>query len=70
MGILNTAEIRRRRKRMGLTQAEAARRAGWNSAVVWTDIETGKRDNPTIGTVAAVAKVLGCRVDSLLKKDL
>lgn len=68
MGIVNVKEVRRRREKMGLTQAEAARAAGWKSAVVWTDVESGKRENPSIGTVAAVAKVLGCKVDALLKR--
>ncbi len=68
MGIVNTEEIRRRRDKLGMTQAEAAHAAGWKSAVQWTDVESGKRENPTIGTVAAVAKVLGCKVDAILRK--
>lgn len=69
MGIVNVEEIRKRRVKLGYTQAQAAKAAGWNSTVQWTDVEGGKRRNPTIGTLVAVARVLGCRVDSILRKD-
>jgi len=69
MSIVNSKEIRRRRTQLGLTQARAAKLAGWGSPVVWTDIESGKRKNPSIGTLVAVANVLECKVDELLTKN-
>jgi transcriptional regulator with XRE-family HTH domain len=65
---VNTQAIRRRREKLGMTQAAAAKSAGWKSPVQWTDIETGKRANPTVSTIVAVAKVLECKVDQLLVK--
>jgi transcriptional regulator with XRE-family HTH domain len=53
---------------MGISQAEAARRAGWSTPIQWLDVEKGKRPDPRISTVVKVAGVLGCKVDQLLKK--
>jgi transcriptional regulator with XRE-family HTH domain len=67
MDIVNAGEIRRRRKKLGMTQQQAAKAAGWKSAVQWTDIERSKRPNPSIKTVAAVARALGCKVDQIIR---
>ena len=68
MGVVNFAEIRKRREKKGLTLAEAAKRAGWSSGQVWANLEQGQRDNPSIETLAKVAEVLECKVDALLRK--
>ncbi len=62
------AEMKRRRLRKGLTQAAAAKLAGWRTAQVWTNMENGQRPNPQVLTLAKVAAVLGCKVDDLLRK--
>jgi transcriptional regulator with XRE-family HTH domain len=61
-------EMKRRRKELGLTQAEAARRAGWATPQVWTNMENGQRKDPQVSTLMKVADVLGCKVDDLLRK--
>jgi transcriptional regulator with XRE-family HTH domain len=60
------AEIKRRREAAGITQAEAARLAGWKSQQHWRNVESGRSPNPRVMTLFAVAKVLGCRVRDLL----
>jgi transcriptional regulator with XRE-family HTH domain len=66
---VNFAEIKRRRRDLGLTQAEAARLAGWPEAQNWSNVENGKADtNPRVLSLVKVAAVLGCKVDDLLRK--
>lgn len=65
---VDTNEIRRRRKRQKLTLAKAAKLAGWKSAQHWANVEQGRQGNMRVATLVAVAKVLGCKVDALLKK--
>jgi len=66
MAIVNTDEIRRRRLRLKLTLADAAKAAGWRTPVQWHDIEAGKKRDPRASTLVRVAKVLRCKVDQLL----
>jgi transcriptional regulator with XRE-family HTH domain len=62
-------EIKRRREKLGLTQAQAARLAGWPTAQNWSNIENAPADNdPRISTMIVVALALGCKVDDLLRK--
>ena len=62
------SEIRRRRKELGMTQAQAAKKAGWANAQVWMNMESGQRQNPRVGTLRKIADVLGCKMDDLLRK--
>ena len=56
--MLNTKWIRLLRKELGLTQEQAAQRAGLKGKARWADIETGKRANITLSTLEAIAKAL------------
>jgi transcriptional regulator with XRE-family HTH domain len=65
---VDTAKIKRLREKKGLSQREAALAAGWATAQQWASIETGQRKSPSVQTFAAVARVLGCRMEELLRK--
>jgi transcriptional regulator with XRE-family HTH domain len=67
--MLRTDEIRRLRKAKGWTMAEAARRAGLNSAQHWNNIEKGWIPHIGAETLYAVAKALGVSMESLLSPD-
>jgi transcriptional regulator with XRE-family HTH domain len=57
---LDREKIRARRKELGLNQTEAADRADIASAQVWSDIESGRRDNITLATLLKIAAALEC----------
>lgn len=63
---LNQVEVKRRRDSLGLTQEQAAKRAGVNGRARWADIETGERHNVTLSTLYAIARALECRPADLL----
>lgn len=63
---VNIAAIKTRREKLKMTQADAASRIGL-STQRWSDLETGRHDNPRVKTMAAVAMVLKCKVDDLLR---
>lgn len=67
-GVVLTDEIKRRRLALGITMAEASRLAGWKTLQTWSGIERGMRPDPQVSTLVRVAKVLGCKVDQLLRK--
>lgn len=67
MTVVNLREIKRRRVAKGLSLSDAATLAGWKAAQQWANIEYGRRTDPSIKTMVAVAKALGCKVDDLLK---
>jgi transcriptional regulator with XRE-family HTH domain len=58
--------IRMRRQRRKMTLTEAAKAAGWTPQK-WANLEAGRRADPRVSTVETVARVLGCKVDDLLK---
>lgn len=62
---LDVAKVRELRKKLGLTQAEIAAKAGM-SLPRWNDIETGRRANVTLDTLNIVAAALGCDARDLL----
>lgn len=66
-GMVNGKEVKRRREKMKLTQGEAAVSVGW-SAQRWSDFENERNPDPRVSTLAAVAKVLKCRLDDLVMK--
>lgn len=68
MGPLNQKAIKDRREHKGLSQAQAATLAGFKSPIQWWDIENKPGRDPQISTLEKVAKVLGCKVDDLLRK--
>jgi transcriptional regulator with XRE-family HTH domain len=62
-------EIKRRRDKLGLTVRDAALRAGWGETgfVRWSRLERGTPKDPALSTMEAVAKVLKCKIDDLVK---
>lgn len=58
--------VRKARKKKGLSQDKLAREAGvaYNTVV---KIESGENKNPTIETLLSIAKALGVSVDELIK---
>jgi transcriptional regulator with XRE-family HTH domain len=66
---LNKERIKALREKLGLTQDEAARLAGFTSRQAWNNLEGGAVPNPRADTLAKVAKALGCRMEDLLQED-
>lgn len=64
--VVDHEKVKAMRERANLTQAGAARAMGW-TAQHWGDFEWARHPNPRIGTLLAVADVLGCDVPDLLK---
>lgn len=60
--------VRRIRRRRGLTQIQAAARAGLTQSR-WSEFETGTWPNPTIRTFQAAARALDCTIDELLRDE-
>ena len=59
-------KIREARQKAGITQTALALKADVPQPTV-CEIETGKRREPTIQTVAQLARALGCTIDSLIE---
>jgi transcriptional regulator with XRE-family HTH domain len=64
---LDGPKIRRFRIAAKLTQAEAAARAGLPGKQVWSDLENGRRGNPTLEYLERIAAALGVKAKDLLK---
>jgi len=58
--------IKARRKRMGLTLAQAAERAGMSNAIQWHKVESGTISDPKASTLLRIAKALRCNPIELL----
>jgi transcriptional regulator with XRE-family HTH domain len=67
MGI-NSAEIKRRRVDAGLTLQQASDAAGFTTRQFWWQIENGRKPGLTVESLAAVARVLECKLDDLIDK--
>lgn len=65
---LNTEFIRARRLKLGLTQADAAEKAGFPNLQKWSQIETGRIPDPQLSTLETIARVLKCKLDQLRRK--
>lgn len=68
MGILAFEKITELREKAGLSQADAARRAGWIPQR-WHNIENGSKPNIELDTLAAIAKALGCDPRDLIRPE-
>jgi transcriptional regulator with XRE-family HTH domain len=66
--LLNHTEIRKRREKLGLSQSQAAERAGMLRPN-WARIELGNQSNPKLSTLGKVAKALRCKVASLIETE-
>jgi transcriptional regulator with XRE-family HTH domain len=64
---LDVDKIRERRKSFGLSQTEAAEKAGIpGGAAAWHDIESGRRVNVKIETLVKIATALKCDARDLI----
>lgn len=67
IAILNRDKVRELRESMGLTQDQAAKRAKLaGGRARWGDIESGRRANITLETLALIADALQCDAATLL----
>lgn len=64
---LDTDKIKRLREAAGLTQEEAAKRAGLRSRQHWYKIETDDGANVTLETLEKVARALKTKAKELIK---
>jgi len=64
---LDTDKIRALREKLGITQDEAARRAGLGTRQAWNNIEAGRKTNVTLDTLERIAAALGVKSKDLLK---
>lgn len=64
--VLNIERIRALREKAGLSQADAAKLAGFNSRASWNHVESGRRANVTLEMLARIAKALKCKPRDLL----
>jgi transcriptional regulator with XRE-family HTH domain len=65
--ILDIEKIRKLRERTGLSQAEAAEKAGLGTRQRWHRIESGLVTNIELDTLASIAKALGVKPKDLLR---
>jgi transcriptional regulator with XRE-family HTH domain len=65
--VLDTEKIKSRREKLGLTMDEAAKVAGFKGRQHWYMIESGRRQNIELETLAALAAALKCDPKSLLR---
>lgn len=61
--------IKARRLALGLTQATAAKLAGFPNLQKWSQLETGSIRDPRLATLETVARVLKCKIDRLSRKS-
>lgn len=65
--ILDRSKMRELRKALGLTQQQAAERAGMTGGKAqWSDVETGRSGGITLDTLARIAAALECEPADLL----
>lgn len=65
--MLDTDKIEMLRRKLGLTQEEAAAKSRLGGKQVWSDIVNGRRQNVTLETLYAIASTLGVKPQELLK---
>ena len=64
---LDREKMRERRKALGLNQTDAAKRAGFAvGASWWSDVESGRKANVTLDTLAKIAAALECDARDLI----
>ena len=64
--MVESSKIKRIREKMGLSQEKLARLADVSNNTI-INIEAGKQQNPTIETMAKIAKGLDVSIDDLMK---
>lgn len=63
------AFIKRRRKELGLSLDDVAKRMGGSKAHIW-QLETGGSKNPTLWMVLGLCEALHCSLNALIGKDV
>lgn len=63
---LDLEKIKARRKKLALTQTQAAEKAGLSGPQQWSDIESGRRASITLDTLGKIATALGMKAKDLL----
>ncbi len=66
MGV-DASKIKAIREKLGMTQQEAAQKAGLKNRQYWNNVERGERSNLTIETLEKIAAALGVKAKDLLK---
>lgn len=61
--------IKRRRKELGLSLDEVAKRMGGSKAHIW-QLETGGSKNPTLWMVLGLCDALHCSLNALIGRDV
>jgi transcriptional regulator with XRE-family HTH domain len=64
---LDLPKLKERREKLGLTMQQAADAAGLESRQHWYMIESGRKANVTLETLAKLAEALRCKSRDLLK---
>jgi transcriptional regulator with XRE-family HTH domain len=64
---LDVAKIKALREKLGLSQEQAAQKAGFRGRQAWSNIESGQQGNPQLMTIERIAKVLGVKAKDLLR---
>ncbi|MGE5610000.1 MAG: helix-turn-helix transcriptional regulator [Bacillota bacterium] len=65
--MLDTEKMRQLREKLGLTQEDAAKRAGLDTRQAWNNIESGRQTNVTIEKLERIAAALDVKAKDLLK---
>src|SRR5215208_200007 len=65
--LLDTARIAARREELGLTQEQAAERAGFKGRQAWNNIEGGRQATVSLATLCKLALALEVEARDLLK---
>ena len=65
--MLDYEKIKARREKLGLTQEQAAEKAGLGNRQRWNDIESGRRPSVNLDTLEKIAAALGVKAKDLLK---
>lgn len=64
--MIKSNKIKQAREKLGLSQEKLARLVDVSNNTI-INIESGKQNNPTIETLAKIARALNIKVDDLLK---
>ena len=65
--VLDTEKIQALRTKLGLTQEEAAKRAGFKGRQAWNNVESGRQVSISLATLDKIARALGVKARDLLK---
>ena len=67
--MLDIERMKARREELGLTQDDAAKRAGFQSRQAWNNIESGRQVTLTLATLAKLADALEMEAADLIVRN-